>query len=187
MNIYDFDKTIYDGDSTAAFIKYCAKRYKKAYITIPSTAAAFLLYVMGIYTKTRFKETMYRFLKYVPDIDGALADFWDKNEGNILDYYRKQHSEEDIIISASPEFLLKPICDRLGVKHLIASRVNSRTGEYTGENCWGKEKVIRLKARYGITHCDKFFSDSKSDTPLAEIADEAYIVRRNTLIPWEEY
>lgn len=187
MNIYDFDKTIHDGDSTAAFIKYCAIHYKKTFITIIPTAWAFLLYIIGIYTKTQFKEKMYRFLRYVDNIDEALEDFWNNSEKNILEYYKKQQRGDDIIISASPEFLLRPICDRLGIKHLIASRVDKRTGEYTGENCWGKEKVVRLKNEYGITHCDSFYSDSYSDTPLAEIADKAYIVRRNDLTPWNEY
>lgn len=187
MNIYDFDKTIYDGDSTAAFIKYCSKRYKKAYVTILPTLWAFFLYRLGFYSKTQFKEKMYRFLKYIPDIDSAVEDFWDKHEGNILSYYRERHKDDDIVISASPEFLLKPICERLGISRLIASRVDRNTGVYTGENCWGGEKVCRLKDEYGIDHCDEFYSDSKSDEPLALISDRAYIVRRNTLIPWKEY
>lgn len=187
MNIYDFDKTIYDGDSTAAFIKYCAKRYPKAYITIIPTLWAFFLYVLGVYTKTQFKEKMYRFLRYVPDAEKAAEDFWESHEDGILEYYRKQHREDDIIISASPEFLLRPICKRLGVSRLIASQVDSSTGKYTGENCWGEEKVTRLKDKYGITKCDEFYSDSFSDTPLAEIAGEAYIVRKNKLTPWNEY
>lgn len=187
MNIYDFDKTIYDGDSTVDFIKYCAVRYRKAYITIIPTLLAFLLYIIGIYSKTQFKEKMYRFLKYIPDIDSVLEDYWDSHEINILDYYKKQQKSDDIIISASPEFLLIPICKRLGITRLIASRVDKHTGKYTGENCWGQEKVVRLKDEYGIDHCDSFYSDSFSDTPLADISDEAYIVRRNRLTPWNEY
>lgn len=187
MNIYDFDKTIYDGDSTAAFIKYCAKNYKKTFVTLIPTAWAFLLYMLGIYTKTQFKERMYRFLRYIPDIDFALNDFWDTHECNILDYYTKQKQETDIIISASPEFLLKPICERLGITRLIASKVNAHTGEYDGENCWGEEKVKRLNAEYGITECDEFYSDSFSDTPLAEISKRAFIVRKNTLTQWHSY
>ncbi|MBQ3124273.1 MAG: haloacid dehalogenase-like hydrolase [Clostridia bacterium] len=187
MNIYDFDKTIYDGDSTAAFIAYCAKRYKKTFLTLLPTAWAFLLYGAGIYTKTQFKEKMYRFLRYIPDIDTALADFWDTHECNILDYYKKQIQPDDIIISASPEFLLEPMCKRLGIKHLIASKVDKHTGKYDGENCWGAEKVTRLYDKYQIDACDSFYSDSFSDTPLAEIAKEAFIVRKNVLTPWNEY
>ncbi len=187
MNIYDFDKTIYDGDSTAAFVKYCIKKHKKTRRTLIPTAWAFCLFAIGIYTKTQFKERLYRFLRYVPDIDNELEIFWDLHEHNILDYYKKQMSEEDIIISASPEFLLKPICKRLGIKRLIASKVDKHTGEYTGENCWGAEKVTRLYNEYTISECDKFYSDSFSDTPLAEIAGEAFIVRKNVLTPWNEY
>ncbi len=187
MNIYDFDKTIYDGDSTFAFVKYCMKNHKKALLTLIPTGWAFLLYAVGKYTKTRFKERMYGFLRYVPDIDSALEDFWDKHECNILDYYKKQMRGDDIIISASPEFLLEPICRRLGIERLIASRVDKHTGKYTGMNCWGDEKVIRLYDTYGVTHCDEFYSDSLSDTPLAEIADKAFIVCHNTLTPWDEY
>ncbi len=187
MNIYDFDKTIYDGDSTVDFIKYCSKRYKKAYITVIPTMWSFLLYMLGIYTKTQFKEHMYRFLRYIDNIDEALEDFWNGHEKNILDYYRKQQRPDDIVISASPEFLLKPVCGRLGIKRLLASRVDKHTGKYDGENCWGAEKVSRLEKAYGITRCDGFYSDSFSDTPLAEISDKAYIVRRNALTPWNEY
>lgn len=187
MNIYDFDKTIYDGDSTADFILYCAGRYKKPFIWAFPTFFSFVSYALGIKTKTQFKERMYGFLRMIPDVDAAVSDFWDGHEKNILEYYRKQRREDDIIISASPEFLLKPICERLGVKRLIASRVDSRTGRYTGENCWGAEKVRRLKEKYGIESCERFYSDSFSDTPLAEIAEKAYIVRRNTLTPWEEF
>lgn len=187
MNIYDFDKTIYDGDSTADFIKYCSARYKKTWITLLPTAWAFILYTLGIYKKTQFKEKMYRFLEYVPNIDEALEDFWDKHESNILDYYKAQKGESDIIISASPEFLLEPICHRLGIKRLIASKVDKHTGIYTGENCYGQEKVRRLKETYAIEDCDEFYSDSLSDTPLSKIAEKSFIVRRNSLIPWDLY
>ena len=184
MNIYDFDKTIYDGDSTADFIFYCAGKYKKTLLWVFPTVCAFIPYAAGLRTKTRFKERMYGFLKFVPNVDEAVRAFWDEHEKNIFDYYKKQRREDDIIISASPEFLLAPICERLGIKRLIASRVDKRTGKYTGENCWGAEKVKRLKEKYGIERCDEFYSDSYSDTPLAEIADKAYIVKRDGPAPW---
>ena len=47
---------------------------------------------------------------------------------------------DDVIISASPEILLTEICRRLGIKYLIASKVEKITGKYYGENCYGKEK-----------------------------------------------
>lgn len=187
MNIYDFDKTIYNGDSTADFIKFCAVRYKKTRVWALPTLKAFVLYALGIYTKTQFKERMYGFLQRVPDVEAAVNEFWDGHEKNILEYYKRQRRADDIIISASPEFLLRPVCKRLGVERLIASRVDGKTGKYTGENCWGEEKVRRLEEEYGITSCGSFYSDSFSDAPLASIAESAYIVRGNNLTPWDEF
>ena len=88
------------------------------------------------------------------------------------------------MISASPEFLLKPICARLGIRHLLASRVDPKTGLYTGANCHGPDKVVRLKEAYGIDHCDKFYSDAYSDQPLADIADEAFLIVKGKITPW---
>lgn len=42
MNVYDFDKTIYDGDSTADFYMFSLKRHKMILTLLPSLAAAFL-------------------------------------------------------------------------------------------------------------------------------------------------
>ncbi|MDE6357601.1 MAG: haloacid dehalogenase-like hydrolase, partial [Eubacteriales bacterium] len=93
----------------------------------------------------------------------------------------------DIIISASPEFLLKPICEKLGIKYLIASKVDKKTGKYEGLNCYGAEKVIRLNKEMPNTEIREFYSDSFSDEPLAELADKSYIVLGEELFDWWEY
>lgn len=187
MNIYDFDETIYDSDSTKDFYFYCLRKYPKMLFSVPPMFWAFLLYILGVKTKTQFKEKMYGFLRYIPDIDSTLCDFWDKNEYKVKQWYKERHKDSDIIISASPEFLLKPICKRLGIKSLIASRVDKNTGIYTGENCWGEEKVLRLRTEFPEAVCEEFYSDSLSDTPLAGIAGMAKIIRGNELIEWQEY
>lgn len=186
-NIYDFDETIYYSDSTKDFYFYCLKNFPKMLFSVPSMISAFFLYVIGAKTKTQFKEKMYTFLKYVPDIDSALEDFWNGHEHKIKEWYKKRKKDSDIIISASPEFLLSPICNRLGIKNLIASRVDKHSGKYSGENCWGEEKVKRLNAEFGEVVCNEFYSDSLSDTPLANIAKKAQIIKGDTLIDWCDY
>ena len=187
MNIYDFDETIYDSDSTKDFYFYCLKKYPKILLSVPMMAWTFFLYILGVKTKTQFKEKMYRFLTYVPDIDSILNDFWNVHEHKVKSWYKNRQREDDIIISASPEFLLEPICERLGIKNLMASKVDRHTGLYDGENCWGEEKVKRLYEKFPDAKCEEFYSDSLSDTPLAELADKAMIIRGNELIEWNEY
>ena len=99
MNVYDFDKTIYYGDSTADFYLFCLKRHKKILTLAPSLLGAFLkFYVFKKGTKTDFKEKMYRFLTYC-DTEKDVNDFWKEYIGNIKPFYLKQKKDDDVIIA----------------------------------------------------------------------------------------
>jgi HAD superfamily phosphoserine phosphatase-like hydrolase len=183
MNVYDFDGTIYDGDSTVDFFLFAIKRKPTALLRLPKQFWGFVLYGLKQIDKTKLKEYFYSFL---PAVDGEslLEAFWDQNQHKIFSWYPQMHQPEDIVISASPEFLLRPICRRLGIERLIASKVDIRTGKYTGVNCRGKEKVRRLEAEYQITEIDNFYSDSHSDLPLAKIARKAYLIKQGAITEW---
>ena len=184
MNVYDFDKTIYDGDSTADFYLFSLKRHKRIVTLAPSLFGAVVrFYVFKKGSKTDFKQVMYRFLRFC-DIDRDVSDFWEINQKKIKKYYLEQKKSDDVIISASPEFLLEPIADKLGISALMASRVDKHTGIYDGVNCHGKEKVRRFYEKFPDGRIDEFYSDSYSDSPLAEIADKAYLVKKEELTEW---
>ena len=186
MNVYDFDKTIYDGDSTADFYLFALGRHKSILALAPSLFRAFVrFYVFKRGTKTEFKEKMYRFLSRC-DTERDVADFWETHINKIKPFYQAQQREDDVIISASPEFLLQPACDKLGIRYLMASLVDPHTGHYEGVNCHGEEKVRRFREVFGQSRIDKFYSDSYSDTPLALLAQKAYIVKGNELSDWKK-
>ena len=184
MNVYDFDGTIYDGDSTLDFYKHCLKNFPKTWLAMPNAILGAVLYMFAVINKTEFKGRFFSFLKYVEDADAAVGLYWEKHEKKIKPWYLRQKRETDIIVSASPEFLLKPVCDRLGIR-VEASRVDRRTGAFTGENCWGEEKVRRLADN--LAHAGAFYSDSLSDEPLAGKIAKSYIVKGDSVIPWSEY
>lgn len=183
MNSYDFDKTIYNGDSTVNFFKFCIRKKPSVLLTVPRTGVYFLKYKLGKCTKTDFKQAFYRFLRRLKSTEDYVALFWSKSESGIKGWYRDRLSHDDIIISASPEFLLRPICDRLGIE-LIASRVDPHTGAYSGVNCDGEEKVRRLHEKFPGAHIESFYSDSLSDSPMAAIADKAFMVRGDKITDW---
>jgi HAD superfamily phosphoserine phosphatase-like hydrolase len=186
-NVYDFDKTIYKNDSTVDFYRFCLKKHPAVLLELPILMVAAVLYLFRTESKTSFKETFYRFLRHLRSVEKLVSEFWEINQGNIADFYRKRHRDDDIVISASPEFLLQPICEKLGVKNLIASRVDDKTGRYQGENCWGEEKLFRLRKEMPDVEVYEFYSDSLSDAPLAGIAERAYLVKKNRLILWKDY
>lgn len=184
MNIYDFDGTIYDGDSSKDFFIYSLKRNKKIILDIIPICFGMLLYLIKIIEKEKFKSIFFRFIRRI-DVDKYVKDFWKYNEYKIKDFYKKQKKKDDIIVSASPEFLLKPIAQKYHFK-LIATKVNKKTGKLIGLNCHGEEKVKRLK-NINITKCNSFYSDSLSDIPCSKLAISAFIVNKNEIIKWEDY
>ena len=175
INVYDFDNTIYRGDSSVDFFRHCAAKYPRAYLCAISAAPWFLAMLLGFADKTRVKQRFYRYLRHVPDVADEVERFWLTHDKNLKDWYFAQKREDDLIISASPEFLLVPLMKRLNLT-LIASRVVAETGVYEGLNCHGEEKVRRMRELYPEVQIDQFYSDSKSDTPLARLAKEAILV-----------
>ncbi|HIV68994.1 MAG TPA: HAD-IB family phosphatase [Candidatus Butyricicoccus stercorigallinarum] len=188
MNVYDFDQTIYRGDSTVDFYFYCLRRRPRMLRRVPGAIGGFALYGAKRWDKTRAKQQMYRFLTEIGDTEQLVREFWRTHIRNIKPWYiEKTRRADDVVISASPEFLLRPACEQLGIRHLMASRVDAHTGRYTGVNCWGEEKVRRFREVFGDARIETFYSDSLSDTPLAREAQTAWIVRGDALIPWAEW
>ena len=113
-----------------------------------------------------------------------MLNFWNRSDVKIKDWYMSQRKKDDLVISASPEFLLEEICARIGIKFLIASQVDKRSGKYTGVNCYGAEKVRRFRESFPDVIIESFYSDSRSDTPMAMIAKKAFIVKGNVVRKW---
>jgi len=184
VNVYDFDKTIYEDDSTVDFYRYCVRNNKKVLLALPGTAVYGIAYLIGLCDKTTFKQVFFGFLKYLEDPSAMVDSFWSLHEHKIKKCYLRRKRPDDVIISASPEFLLRPVC---GDVILIGSRVDPETGIFTGKNCFGQEKVDRLMERLPGCVPEEFYSDSLSDTPLAERSKRAYIVQGEQTIPWNEF
>lgn len=184
MNTYDFDKTIFEVDSSFLFFKFSFKRHPAAVMkTLPKLAALGIGHALGKTETKRVKQQAFSFLKDIDDIDRDVIDFWNENWGKIGKWYLEQKREDDVIISASPEFLLSPMAERLGVR-LIATKMDKETGLISGLNCHDSEKVRRFGEEYPNDISENFYSDSLSDTPMAEISQKAFLIRRGTIKPW---
>lgn len=184
MNVYDFDGTIYPGDSTVDFWKYCVRRHPACLRALPGAILSACAYFLRLCGKERFKERFYRFLRDIPDVETEVETFWDEHIGLIYPWYFKHRKANDLVISASPEFLLAPACRRLDAE-LLASQVDQKTGALLGPNCRGEEKVRRFRRKFGDAPIEEFYSDSDSDAPLARLAERAYMVKDGVPAPWE--
>lgn len=184
MNIYDFDQTVFYPDSSFCFVLFCLRRYPRCVLpAFPRSIIPAVRYFTKRSDATGMKEKLFSFLRRLPDVDTAVAEFWEKHRDRLQAWYLLQKKEDDLIISASPEFLLKPICRELGVS-LIATRMDKHTGRIWGANCHDQEKVRRFRREYPDARPERFYSDSLSDSPMAELAEEAFLVQRDKISPW---
>ena len=184
MNVYDFDGTIYDGDSSIDLYFYCIKKKPSVFFkSIPTQLSGLMQYSLKRISKEKYKEKFFSFLKNITADREFIDRFWDDNYHKIKQWYLDKKKSDDVIISASPEFLLKPVCERLGAA-LIASEVDASTGRFSGNNCRGQEKVIRFKKEFPDETIYEFYTDSLSDLPLAEISEKPYIVKKQTVKPF---
>ncbi len=177
MNVYDFDKTIFHPDSSVSFFLYCLRRYPRQVLhaVLPSLFQSAIYLFNGKRDAKKLKEALFSFLNRIEDVEDTVADFWNEHFCQIATWYLEQKKDDDLIISASPEFLLKPAADRLGVS-LIATRMNPYTGKISGRNCHDYEKCRRFSELCSTDEIDEFYSDSLSDEPMAMLAEKAYLV-----------
>ena len=186
MNVYDFDQTIFYPDSSYCFTLWYIKKHPLVGLLCAPAAALFsLLYLFRLVPKERFKEKIFAYLRYIDDIDSEILRFWKENEYRLCPWYLEQRRDDDVIVSASPDFLVRPICEKLGVE-LIATDMDRNTGRIRGRNCDSDEKLRRFRVLYPDGKISGFYSDSLSDAPLAGIAERAYLVKGKgcKVSPW---
>ena len=184
-NVYDFDNTIAGFDSGSAFVLFCMRRHPGLLRFLPR-AIAQLIRFAGKRHKEPTKGEFYQFLRALPGWREEVRLFWQaKAELMLKPWYLEQLRPDDIIISCSPDFLLWPLCDQLGVR-LLATRVDTDTGRLEGFSCYGEEKVRRLREAFGAIEIGEFYSDSLSDAPLAALARRAFLVRGDERAVWPE-
>ena len=185
MNVYDFDETIFDGESSVEFILQYVRvdpfiarffpdiiktmrRYRRGEVTIESFAQEY-----APVFKTYFAA-------HSPDLESLVSSFWDAREHRIKPFYRRLQRSDDVIITASPYFMMREICDRIGVKHLIATDFDIKTGEIRSP-CFRENKVALFRAMFGDAQIDDFYTDSVNDSCLFPLAKRAFMVKGNKI------
>ncbi|MGM9874573.1 MAG: HAD-IB family phosphatase [Bacilli bacterium] len=184
MNIYDFDNTIYNGDTNKDILLYSFKKHPfKVIKALNKTKKLERDYKRGLITFERVKEAMLSFLFEIEDLNGYIEKFVDSHMKNIKPWYLSRKTEYDIVISASYELWIIPFCKKLGIKYVLATKTD-KDGHIIGKNCKGEEKVKRLASTIPNAQIVTSYSDSESDLPILNIAKTAYVVEGNKLIPY---
>jgi len=92
----------------------------------------------------------------------------------------QQQGDDVVVVSASVEQWLQAWCDKYSIK-LIATKLEVKQGKLTGQlatkNCYGAEKVHRIKHVYHLETYDYIYAygDSKGDKEMLNLADKSHM------------
>ena len=188
LALFDFDGTITTDDSLLKFIRFVVgdRRFLLGLVVLSPMLVLYKLklipnykakqYMLSWFFKGMSKEA---FLKVANEyslvhIDKILRPKaiekinWHKNQGHKV-----------VVVSASIEFWLRPWCEKNGLE-LIATKLEIKddivTGKLLTKNCYGVEKVNRIKEIYNLKDFEYIYSygDSSGDKQMLELAHEKF-------------
>lgn len=171
-DLYDFDGTVFDGESGTEFMLFCFKRHPSLIRYLPRQVKAILMH--KLLKKSSFGEMKNEIYCYLNGIDAQKEAelFWEKNASRMNPWFKPtEHDVPVVICSASPVFQIKPICDKLGVSLVIATQMDIKTGKLTDINCKGENKLEYIK-KYApkYTFRDVYTDNIELDAPILSLA-----------------
>jgi len=193
LALFDVDYTLTKKETMIAFFAFMVKKNPDNLLYLPRALVSGALFKLGIFKEKQSKEFFLRFLKgkSLEEIEALTDEFFEKVLKNILylDGVQKiQELKENgyyvILSSASPEFYINRLGEKLGVYKSMGTRFETLNGIFTatilGNNNKGEEKVLRLYEYLKGMDIDYensyMFSDSMSDEPLMKIVGKPYLI-----------
>jgi HAD superfamily hydrolase (TIGR01490 family) len=184
LALFDFDGTLTRRDTLLDFLRfsYGNRRFILGLVSVSPYIVSFKL---GLYPNWRAKERLLSFFlkgqskaflalqaqRYVDAVGSGIF------EENMLKRLRGHQDNGDVvmIVSASPEDWISLFAKQLGVSFVstqLATEDGVLTGRIAGRNCYGAEKVVRIKERLDISVFEKVFAygDSRGDREMLALA-----------------
>ncbi len=186
--LFDFDGTITNKDSFLAFIKFThgkARFYAGFFLLFPFL----LLYKIGVITNQKAKELVLSLfyknkpISYLEERGNLFASqvlpacIRPKALEKIKEYQEKGYTI--VVVSASIKEWLSAWCKTHNLQ-LISTELATKEGKITGKlstpNCFGAEKVTRIRSEISLTNFSHIiaFGDSSGDKEMLALAQEAH-------------
>ena len=150
IDVYDFDGTIYDGDSTVDFTRFCLRRHPAVLAGLPRFIGTSVLLALGRRNLTQFKSVLFGEMAKQFSLEKEAELFWqdERTRAKLGRWFFDRPRDLPIVIaSASPEFELQYAAKILGVPRLIGTKCDAETGALIGKNCAASGKrSARLKS-----------------------------------------
>lgn len=186
--VFDFDGTLSGRDCNVEFARYCFRHALRPWLFLP------LMMVCGIARWVRpngvwWRENIRRFI--TPDMVRRFApEFIKRHRRERFGWARERVAAERaagrtvVLVSAAPDYLVRSLVRDMKFDVVLCSVMDAARPWKYKYLCWGANKVYALDAwaaqnKY-IPRVVRSYSDSLSDMPMMEIADEEVWIDRKT-------
>lgn len=184
IKVFDFDNTLYHGESSIDLAFYLIRRNKRILLYVPSILINLAKYKMCLVDREKAEQEINDFLKVAVKDKYEAAEivesFWAENSYRLDENMIKRVRKDDVIITAGPDMLIDGIKDKLGTDNIISSIIDPDKREMVYFN-FGENKAKRYKEVFGDTPIESFYTDSFNDKPLMKLANKVYIVEKGRL------
>lgn len=186
---FDFDGTLTTKDTLLEFIKF-ARGKRRLYTTLLLFLPLLVLMKLHLYPNWKAKQQVFSFLfRGMDEADfNALCTSFAREKAHLmrpdgLNEIRKALAENSkvMIVSASIDNWVRPFFAEFADRIIVScTRIEVRNGLITGKfltkNCYGEEKVKRIRTvfPYRKSYHLIAFGDSKGDSRMFEYADESH-------------
>ena len=191
--LFDFDGTITFKDSFLDFLIFSFSKLKLIFGFFYLSPILLAFYI-GLIKNDFAKECVYRFffkgftydqLFFLGEqyVTYRIFKIFKKSGLEKLNWH-KTLGHKIVIVTASAEFWIKPWTDEIGID-LVSTRLtvqnNLITGSIFGKNCFGLEKVSRIKSLYNLNEYDEIYAygDTKSDLFMLNLATKPFYKKFN--------
>lgn len=184
MKVFDFDNTLYHGESAVDLALYMIKNNKKIILYLPKIFVNLIKYKLCLVDKKKIVAAINDFLNNViyskEELYDSVEGFWKKNLCKLDRKMLSMIKSDDVIITAGPDFLINGIHDLINTDHIISSTIDPDKMKVKYLN-FGENKVKGYRALYGDKRIDHFYTDSYNDKALMDISEKVYIVKKGRL------
>lgn len=184
VNVFDFDNTIYDGETLVDYIMYYIKHDPKIWKYVPKLLIIAMKDKFHLFT---FEEALHAYADFLEGYYVTLenpaeniVDFWDKNEHRIKPWYNEVRSDTDIIVSGTLDFILEEIAKRVGFKNYVGSSIDNNTGKFK-RLCFLENKVTLFHEVFPDYEIENFYTDSMNDKAMMDIAEHVFLVKKDSI------
>ncbi len=201
---FDFDGTLTKCDTLLPFIIHTVS-IKKLLLKLPV-----ILWIVCRYLLKIINNEEAKILFLTSTIKNMPRDYLEQKAQefalNKLDKYLKPQIYEKLqhhikenhtiaIVSANLAVYLKYWAKKHNVNYVIGTNIqfinNIATGGLDGHNCYGMEKVIRIKEflkTQNLHFTDSYaYGNSRGDFEMLDFAHHSYFIYKNTSHPWNQY